>query len=89
MAKAGSLYRRTDNGLRAWECPDSGLPRGYRRILGFIEMPTYVEAIVAHLCDYPPKQIHDWLDELETLGFIDIYPVREPEGDALVTRQAA
>jgi hypothetical protein len=65
------LVWRSDSGQRAWECMNSGLPSHYRRILDLIASPTLVAALVSGLGDYSAKQIQDWLDELETLCFID------------------
>lgn len=65
------LVWRSNSGQRAWECKNSGLPLRYRRILDLIASPTPVATLVSALSDYSAKQVQDWLDELETLCFID------------------
>jgi hypothetical protein len=65
------LVWRSNSGQRAWECANSGLPLQYRRILDLIASPTPAAALVSGLSDYSAKQVQDWLDELETLCFID------------------
>jgi hypothetical protein len=65
------LVWRSISGQRAWECNNSGLPLQYRRILDLVASPTPVATLVSRLRDYSAKQVQDWLDELETLCFID------------------
>ena len=69
---------RTETGHRAWESPKSGLPAGYRRILDLVAEPTEVTKIVVRLSDFPAKQVEDWIDELETLCFVDASRIVEP-----------
>lgn len=64
------LIWRSDSGQRAWESAHSGLPAYYRRILDVCGSPTPAAKLVEKLADYSIEQICDWLDELETLGFI-------------------
>jgi len=66
-----TLVWRSNSGQRAWECKNSGLPPQYRRILDLIASPTPVATLVSRLSDDSAKQVLDWLDELETLCFID------------------
>lgn len=77
------LIWRTATGQRAWECPDSGLPAGYRRILGLVEAPTSAASILAKLTDCSAKQIEDWLYELETLCFIHVSRIDLKSSDLL------
>jgi hypothetical protein len=86
MPAKNIVYRRTELGEMAWRCLDSGLPRGYRRILDLINARVTVGYLIAKLSDYPVKQVHDWLDELETLFFIDA--VTLPEDSDLIRRVA-
>jgi hypothetical protein len=71
MTKKQAIYWRTEAGLRAWACSASGLPRHYRTILGIIEGPTPVESIRAGIREHSEKDLFAWLDELDTLGFIE------------------
>ena len=68
-----ALYWLTDAGQRALTCGDSGLPAHYRRILLAIHGPSRVAAIRAAVgCDGPI--LAAWLDELDTLGFVQTSP---------------
>lgn len=70
------IYRRTEAGLRAYESPDSGLPGHHRAILGLIEADTHSSVMTTSLLRrHPEKQIFDWLDELQKLGFVESRPV--------------
>ena len=76
MPKADRIYRRTDEGVRAYENQSSGLPNHHRSILGLIESDTHSELIRTTLRRrYPEGKIFDWLDELQTLGFLESEPV--------------
>lgn len=55
-------------------------------ILDLINARVTVGYLIAKLSDYPVKQVHDWLDELETLFFIDA--VTLPEDSDLIRRAA-
>ena len=65
-----ALYWLTDAGQRALRCDDSGLPAHYRRILAAIHGPSRVAAIRAAAGGCDQRSLAAWLDELETLGFI-------------------
>lgn len=68
-------YRQTDTGRKAWESRNSGLPPAYRRILGLLEAEAACsDDILAGMPDCCRKQVQDWLDELETLCFIEALP---------------
>jgi hypothetical protein len=71
MTRIETLYWRTHAGLQAWICADSGLPPHYRRILGAMQCPVTVEALRRALGACSTRQLAAWLDELETLGFIE------------------
>ena len=81
MPNKKHIYRRTEAGLKAWQSPHSGLPAPYRRILGLIKAPSQMAELVAALTEYPVKDIHNRLEELETLYFIttDDLSVSSPE----------
>jgi len=70
MHMGEKLIWRSDTGQRAWQCPDSGLPRGYRRILDVLATPLAESKVIHALREFEPKQIRRWMDELETLCFI-------------------
>ena len=62
-----AVYWLTDVGLRARG--DAGLPAHYRRILAAMHGPSGVAAIRAAVgCD--AHALAAWLDELDTLGFV-------------------
>lgn len=75
MPRVERIYRRTAAGLNALQSNDSGLPAEYRRILALIDTETHSELVRASLRRYPEKQVFDWLDELQTLGFVEAEPV--------------
>lgn len=82
------LVWRTESGQAAWQCANSGLPQGYRRILDLIAAPESVASVITALGDdYPAKQVADWIEELETLCFI--HASRTDELPEHLTKQAA
>lgn len=72
LAKTDRIYRRTEAGLKALQNPKSGLPAAYRRILGLIEGETHSDAVRGGMCPCSNRQVFDWLDEIETLGFAEL-----------------
>jgi hypothetical protein len=68
-------YVVTEAGCRAWENPASGLPSHYRRILGLIQSRSDPDEICGGMRSHSRRQISDWLDELDTLGFVALAPV--------------
>jgi len=63
------VYWLTDVGLRARASGGAGMPTHYRRILAAIDGPREVAAIRAGVgCD--ARSLAAWLDELDTLGFV-------------------
>jgi hypothetical protein len=75
------IYRRTDAGFKAWESPDSGLPAGYRQILGVISTEINARNIRQAMRGHSDRQVSDWLDELDTLGFIELIPASRKSAD--------
>jgi len=75
------VYRRTDAGFKAWESPDSGLPAGYRRILSVISTESNARDIRHAMRGHSDRQVSDWLDELDTLGFIELIPASRKSAD--------
>jgi hypothetical protein len=74
MASRARTYQRTETGRRAWESRHSGLPAAYRRILGVVEDVASADEIVAALPEYGAHELCEWLDELETLCFLEALP---------------
>lgn len=70
MPSRDRVYRRTETGYRAWASEKSGLPVAYRRILGIAESATQLQVICAQMAPYEDHQVAQWIDELETLGFV-------------------
>jgi hypothetical protein len=71
MASAQRTYHRTEPGRKAWESRYSGLPAAYRRILGVVQTVAAAEEIFAALPEYGRREVQRWLDELETLCFLE------------------
>jgi hypothetical protein len=71
MPKQDRTYRRTDAGRRASENERSGLPAAYRRILAAVERLAHPEEILARLPGDDPQEVLSWLDEMESLGFVE------------------
>lgn len=63
------IYRRTEAGIRALKSRNS-VPEWYRTVLNSIRGKTGSGAICAAISAYPEKQVRHWLEELETLGFV-------------------
>jgi len=64
-------YRRTEAGARALKCRKS-VPDWYRSVLKSIRGKTGSGAICAAMGSYSEKQVRSWLEELETLGFVEM-----------------
>lgn len=78
MPRAELIYRRTAEGAKAYENQESGLPDYHRSLLGLIDGDTHSQLIRTMLRRrYSEYKIFDWLDELETLGFLESAPVTE------------
>jgi hypothetical protein len=74
MAWDTRTYQRTEAGRKAWESRHSGLPAAYRRILGVVQSVACSDEIFAALPEYGVKELKYWLDELETLCFLEALP---------------
>ncbi len=70
MTSPDRIYRRTDTGYKAWASDKSGLPVPYRRILGIVERETDFRTLCARMAPYEEREVEQWIDELETLGFV-------------------
>jgi hypothetical protein len=64
------VYQRTKVGLAASTDGKSGLSLPFRRILSLIEGHTHFSVIRASMGACRDDQLAGWLDQLETLGFI-------------------
>ena len=65
-----ATYRLTTAGARAVEA-DRSIPTWYRAVLGLVQGDTTSTVILAGLLAYHRKVVLAWIDELETLGFVE------------------
>jgi hypothetical protein len=65
-------YVLTKAGSKARASRRSGLPTHYRQILELICSVINDDEIHSALQSHPSRQVDDWLDELDTLGFISL-----------------
>ena len=65
-------YVLTKAGSKARASRRSGLPTHYREILELIRSVINDDEIHSALQSHPSRQVDNWLDELDTLGFIDL-----------------
>ena len=63
-------YVLTKAGSKARASRRSGLPTHYREILELIRSAINDDEIHSALQSHPSRQVDNWLDELDTLGFI-------------------
>jgi hypothetical protein len=69
--KRDCTYQRTDSGHKALANESSGLPPAYRKILGLTEHPTHADQVVGGMSQVSREEVLGWLDELESLGFLE------------------
>ncbi|TAK80518.1 MAG: hypothetical protein EPO20_27355 [Betaproteobacteria bacterium] len=73
MEESRRIFRRTNSGRKALESECSGLPAAYRKILEMLERErTAAELVSAMRGAFSDRQVLAWLDELDTLCFIEI-----------------
>jgi hypothetical protein len=65
-------YVLTKAGSKARASRRSGLPTHYRQILELIRSVIHEDEIHSALQSHAPRQVDNWLDELDTLGFIAV-----------------
>jgi hypothetical protein len=65
------IYRRTGGGLAAWKDDKSGLSLPFRRILSLIDGDTHYSVIRAGMALCRDEQLSVWLEQLETLCFLE------------------
>ena len=63
-------YCLTPAGTRAVEAERS-IPTWYRAVLGLVQGDTSSTVILAGLLAYQRKAVLAWIDQLETLGFLE------------------
>lgn len=68
--QAERLYRLTRAGALALEAKRS-VPGWYRTILAMVRGDTPARTICETLSAHPRKQVITWLEQLETLGFLE------------------
>lgn len=66
-------YRLTPAGMKALKAERS-VPSWYWSILCLVECEIAVGAMLKLMPAESPKQVLAWMDELETLGFIELEP---------------
>lgn len=64
-------YRITQAGRNALESQRS-VPDRYRAILGLLRSDTRFSTIRGALPAQGSKQVRDWVDQMETLGFLEM-----------------
>lgn len=79
-------YVLTIAGSKARASRRSGLPAHYRQILELIRSAINDDEIHLALRSHPRQQIDDWLDELDTLGFVTLMPSASGAEPGLVER---
>lgn len=93
MSLHNLIYRRTNAGERAVESERS-VPNWFRAILVLSAGQVTRRAICDGLRYHSQKQVLGWIDQLETLGFLEIVSstipeehVSEPQWDEVCSRQ--
>ena len=77
-------YRLTAAGVRALEAERS-IPRWYRAVLGLVQGDTTSTVILAGLLAYHRKAVLAWIEQLETLGFLErVVPAGAESSDGTV-----
>lgn len=74
MIQLDRLYWRSESGMRAWRCPDSGLPAPFRRILEAMQAPIALESLRKAIAGTSGSELAAALEQLETLGFVETAP---------------
>lgn len=90
ITKTASAYRRTSEGTRALQSERSVPQQWYRTILALVEAQdeTRTSCISDSFEAHPQKQVFIWIDELETLGFIERTDPRPTRPFAEATQDA-
>lgn len=71
MGEAGlRIYRLTAAGTSALHSARS-VPDWYRDILWLVHGDPTSSEIIARMTSHPGKQVFQWIEQLETLGFVE------------------
>jgi len=84
MTAPERTYRLLPSGTRALGSEKS-VPTWYRAILGLLRGEMTSSEIVDAMSGYPRKEVLKWIDELETLEFVERLVPDAPEAAAEVT----
>jgi hypothetical protein len=57
--------------MKAWSSAQSGLPEHFRRILDLMRGAPDSAQLCSGMRGHTEEQVQDWLDQLETLGFVE------------------
>ena len=71
IVRTNRVYRRTDLGAKALQSERS-IPSWFRSILDAVSGETHFNAICETMGSHSRRQVLEWLDQLETLGFVDL-----------------
>ena len=74
-------YRLGTEGERAL-ASEKSVPAWYRTILGLIRGETAASVVRESMNTEPAKQVFAWIDELETMGFIELVVPTAPPVEA-------
>ena len=64
-------YRLTAAGVKALKSKRS-VPVWYRAVLRLVDDETPSASIIAGMSAYPRRQVQAWIEQLETLGFLEL-----------------
>ena len=70
MVVNNRIYRRTPAGDRALESERS-VPNWFRAVLVLVRGQVTSSAICSAMRGHSQEQVLDWVDQLETLGFVE------------------
>lgn len=86
MTATERTYRLLPTGTRALGSEKS-VPAWYRAILGRLQGETTSGEIVDAMSGRSRKEVLRWIDELETLGFVELVVPAAPEAPAEATAE--
>ena len=81
------IYRLTAAGASALQSARS-VPDWYRQILQKVEGDATSSEIVARMANHPTRQVLQWIEQLETLGFVESLFLPQPS-NAAASREAS
>lgn len=80
------IYRLTAAGTSALHSARS-VPNWYRDILSLVQADPTSSEIIAGMTHHPSKEVLEWIEQLETLGFVESL-LMQPATNAGAVRQA-